>query len=584
MSSAATNFIIHHVEQNAMDVHFQLTEDDVDAIVRERGSNALSEPALFNIAILDHLLTADVTKADVMVASVARLNDDALRFLQAYLTAGLRRPQFLERFARKSTRVLPYLIAQADLDDVTRLQLVSDALANLAPGVKYFTDEASALFFADHYAEFPALVADAITPEAAARIAIVFAMAPLKLTALEPLTDTARREFVARSLFTINRANLLAALGNEADLALDSIRILDEGVYDYVLNDLDSYLASIEGHSATNGAANSFIAVISDVLERDADRLDEIVARASVASRVPDLMAAPVAAWPTLAKFDRFPATFTNVTQYILEIGTLDADLAVVLETAREISESSTAAEADKVQLALTILAARPLIHSTIRVPLVMSLELDEQLDVSAIKAENSPLFALLIENNLIADEAASYAHVAHLDWEWRAQLIRASRKFKTYMTPELVGDDLSLLLTSTKISKPVKLLTLDEATKYAVSADAAGRLALARFALANNRGLPVEVVEQLAGDRADATTVITLLQPHLDALDDTRLFAILRSQGGAYAQLAQVGRDRPVVPNTSSNRALLDSLMARGIVSTFDTKGSSFIVNKKHK
>lgn len=584
VSSAATNFIIHHVEQNAMDVDFELTDDDADAVVRERGANALSEPALFNINILDRLLRSDIDSADIMVTSIARLTEDGLGFLQAYLTAGKQKALFMERFVRKSSRVLPYLVTQAEVDDETRVQLVSDALACLAPGVKYLTGDAVTRFLREHYSELPVLASDSLSTPAAVRITIVFGMAGLKLADLRPLAAPARQAFVDRNLFTVNCTNLLAAVGDDADLALDSLHAIDESIYEYVLGNLNDYLVAVDGHSATNQAADGFVQVIEDVLQHDPDRLDDVIERASDYSQVSELSDAPEAALPALARFNRFPATFENVASYVHTVGSLDADLAERLKDARTITDVDDAEETDKRSLALDILAARPLIHSTIRVPLVLSLRLAEQLDADSIAAENSPLFALLVQNGLISDDVATYEHVATIEWQWREQLIDASRTFKSYMTPDLVGDDLSRLLTSTKVGKPIKLAILDDVVDYAEAADAAGRRELARFALVNKRGLPIEVVEQLAVDRADGGTVVTFLQPHLESLDDSRLFAVLRAIGGAYAQLTVVGHDKPKVANTDANRALLSSLQHRGIVSTFDNHGTLIAVNKRRK
>ncbi len=584
VSSAATNFIIHHVEQNAMDVDFELGDDDVDAVVRERGVNALSEPALFNINILDHLLSSDVESADIMVTSIARLDESGLRFLQAYLAAGKQRALFMERFGRKSSRVFTYLVKQAEVDDDTRLQLVSDALAHLAPGMKYFTDDAVTRFLREHYAELPALKSDSFAPDVAGRIAMVFGMAGIKLEDLRPLGAPVRQAFVDRNLFTVNQVNLLAALGGDADLALDSIRAIDQSVYEYLLASLTDYLNAIDGHSATNESVGGFVGVLEDVLEHGPGLLDDIIERASDESRVHVLADAPEPAFPALARFNRFPATFENVTEYVRAIESLDADLAQLLMDARVFTEVDGAEEAEKERLALMVLAARQLIHSTIRVPLVKSLNLADSLNVDLIAAENSPLFALLVQNGLIADDVASYEHVASVDWRWREQLIEASRAFKSYMTPGLVGEDLSGLLSSSRVGKPIKLAVLDEAAGYAEAADAAGRRELARFALANKRNLPIEVVEQLPADRTDAATVIALLQPHLNVLDDARLFVVLRELGGAYAQLAVVGRDKPKVANTVENRVLLASLQRREIVSSFDDHGTMITVNKKHK
>ncbi|GAA3871157.1 P-loop NTPase fold protein [Leifsonia kafniensis] len=585
VSSAATNFIIHHVEQNLMDVDFELSGADVDAVVRERGAAALSEHALYNIAILDHLLRTDVDKADVMVTSIARLGDDARRFLQAYLNAGTERSLFLARLVHKSARVLPYLVSQAELDDATRLQLVSDALANLARGVKYFTDDATTRYLAENYTVLPALTVDRITAQTAVSITIVFGMAGIKPAELGVLSDTARKAFVARNLYTITRPNLLAALGEEADLALDTIRSIDEDVYGYLLTDIAGYLVAVDGHAATNVGADGFISVIEDVLEHGPNHLDDVVARASDKSRVSNLSDTPEAAWPALARSNRFPATFNNIMSYVETVGLIDEDLANVLNEAGTIGEVTGAVETEKVQLALKILSSRAHINAATRVALVESLRLQDPIEAASVEPENGSLFAQLIRNGVVVDDAETYAHFApSTNWDTHEQAIQVSTKFKGYMTPELIGDDLSQLLVSTKVGKPVKLAVLDEAIDYADAGDAAGRRELARFALANRGGLPVEVIEQLAADRVDAGTVTSLLRPHLGALDDPRLFALLRTVGGAYAQLTFVGYDKPKISNTEANRKLLAELQSRGIVSTFDEHETRITVNKKYK
>lgn len=581
---AATNFIIHHVEQNLMDVDFQLSGEDVDAVVRERGTAALGEPALYNIAILDRLLQTDVETADIMVTSVARLGDSARDFLQAYLNAGQERARFLGRLVRKSTRVLPYLVSEAELDDATRLQLVSDALANLAHGTKYSTDDATARYLADHYTSLPALTKDAVDPKTAASIAILFLMAGIKIVDLSALTEAVRRAFVSRNGYVISKSNLLAALGKDADLALDSIHALDEKVYEYLLDNLEDYLKAVEGHSTTVESSDGFVAIIEDVLEHDADHLEDIIAGASKESRVLNLADAPESSWPLLARYGHVPATFGNIITYLGEGDSIDADLSELLKEARAITAVDNAAEADKVRLALAVLAASTHIHSTIRVPLVVSLKLSEALDATAIAPSNSMLFPLLLESHLIADDAGTYEHLGRVDWKWREELIRVSRQFKSFMTPELVGEDLASLLTSTSIGKAIKLKTLDEAADYASASDASGRGQLARFAVANGRGLPLDVVVQLPADRADTATALALLGPHLEVVDDSRLFTMLHAIGGAYAQLTHVGHDRPTIPDTAANRALLKSLEQRGIVTKADIEGASLRVSKRHK
>ena len=334
----------------------------------------------------------------------------------------------------------------------------------------------------------------------------------------------------------------------------------------------------------TNESAGAFIVTLEDVLKHDADRLDAVVSKASELSRVVGLADVAETAWPALARSTRFPATFDNVTRYIASVGQIDEDLAKVLQDSQQISDAAGAGEAEKVALALSILGAHRHLHSTVRVPLVGSLGLSEALDASSITAENGQLFALLVEHDLVPDDIDTYAHVARIDWQWREQLIAASGAFKEYVTPQLVGGDLAALLASSKINEQVRLAVLDEASAYSAAADAAGRRELARCAIANGRELPVDVVEQLPSARSNAATVIELLSPHLGAIEDNRLFAILNSLGGRYAQLTSVGYDRPKIDNKPADRALLESLERRGIVSKFDPNENPIVVYKKHK
>ncbi|NYD66376.1 hypothetical protein [Agromyces atrinae] len=461
---------------------------------------------------------------------------------------------------------------------------MSDTLANLAAGVKYFSDAATTRYLLEHYRDLPALISDKLDPEAAGRIRIVYGMASLKLPDLAPLTPTVRDSFVARNVYDITRQNLEAALGDAASLALDSIRASSDAVYGYMMENLGSYLAAVDGHANTNDSADTFTVTIEDVLKHDADRLDDVIAKASEASRISDLDDVPEAAWPALARSTRFPATFSNVTRYMTLVGSVDEDLARVLKLDGRIADADSASEEEKVALAESILASRPHLHSTVRVPLVASLGLDELLETSTIQAENGALFALLVKSNLVKDESDTYEHIENIDWQWREQFIAASSAFKNYMTPELVGDDLGNLLSSGNISKPIKLAVLDNASEYSQATDAAGRRELARFALANKRQLPLDVVEALPGARTSASTVIELLAPHLGEIDDARLFAILSALGTPYSQLTEVGRDQPKVSNTPSDQALLRSLHARGIVSTWDPHERPIVVNKRRK
>ena len=584
VSPAATNFIIHHVERDLMDEHFELAPDDVDAVVRERGKNALKESALYNIAILDRLLAIDINAADIMIRSLVGLGERQKRFLQAYLAAGDKRARFIERFTVFSSRVLTYLVSQTELDDASRLELVDIALASL-PDLKQRTDSAVPGYLSAHYAEFTVLTSDMTVPVQAERIGTLFADENITVPRLESLGLQVRSSFVARSLYEVTYENLVIAIDNRSTVALDVIRSTNTTVYDYVLGHLNTYLEAIDDASATINASEHFIAVIEDVLEQDKSCLDEVIKHADPDCQVVDLAEVSEGLWPVLAEHLRFSATFDNVSGYVEGLGAVDAHLAKVLAAAGEIAMVDSAEEEQKARLAIAILGARDQLSSAaLRAALVASLDMDNYLEIDEIEVEIGDLFALLLKHDIVADDAASYQYLSSADWPTRKAYIRESAKFKRYMTPELVQQDLAVLLRSDDIDSAVKGVILERATDYAEVAGPGGLNELARFATRHGSELPLDIVQKMAEVGVSAEQIVLLLNHHLTSISRDQLFTVLRTLGSDYLSLTEVGRTKPRVPNTPADRMLLERLKLEGIVSGYDGKGAQIKVRKKYK
>lgn len=583
VGSAATNFIIHHVERDLMDVHFELAPQDVDAVVRERGKSALKEPALYNIAILDRLLVTNSDAANVMIHSLADLGESQTRFLQAYLTTGDERARFVERFTAVSARALTYLVGQVDLDEASRLELVGVALAHLQLS-KQRVDSAVSSYLMAHYAEFTALRSDATATVQAEHISALFADAGITVPRLKPLGRQVRSSLVSRSLYEVTHENLAIAIDNAATVALDVIRSVSETVYDYVLGHLSAYLDAINGASATIDANEHFIDVIEDVLAQDAHCLVDVVERAAPDCEVADITEASEGAWPALAEHRRVPATFNNVSRYVETLGMVDAPLASLLTANAKITEVNAANKESRSVLAVAILAAADQLSAPLRAELVVSLSLGDHLDAEEIAAECGDLFALLLKHNIIADEAATYQHLAETDWPTRKAFIRESSKFFSYMSPELVEDDLAELLASDEISPAVKGVVAEQASEYADFTDPQGLRELARFAARSGCRLSPDVVQKMAQVKVPAHQIVVLLEPHLDLISRDQLFATLQALDGDYPDLTEVGRNKLRVSNTPADRALLERLKREGIVSTYDERNAMIEIHRRRK
>lgn len=584
VGSAATNFIIHHVERDLMDQHFELAPEDVDAVIRERGKIALKEPALYNIAILDRLLDKDIGAADIMIRSLVGLGERQASFLQAYLTAGNECPRLIERFTVASTQALTYLVSQADLDDSSRLALVNVALAHLTPS-KQRIDSAVSSYLSAHYAEFTALKSDATVPALAEHISVLFEDAGITVPSLEPLGRQARTSFVSRNLYEITYQNLAIAIDNPTTVALDVIMGQSETVYDYVLRHVSKYLEAIDGTFTTIDSNEHFLAVIEDVLSLDAPRLGDVIERAAPDCEVADLKEVSEGAWQALAEHKRFPATFSNVSRYFVVLGAVDAQLAKNLTAAAEITDTNTADEKSKTALAGAILAATDQLPSAvIRTKLVASLNLRYYLEVGEIALEGGDLFAQLLKHEIIADDAASYQHLAATDWSTRQGFIRESREFSSYMTPALVGPDLAELLKSDEIDLAIKDEIVKQATKYAEVARRQGLNELARFATHRGCELSPDVVQKMAQENVSAQQILLLLKPHLGVITRDQLFTILQALDGDYSKLTELGRSRLRVPDTLADRELLERLQREKTVSSYDVSKGMIEVNRKRK
>lgn len=402
------------------------------------------------------------------------------------------------------------------------------------------------------------------------------------LAALRGSPATAK---VSRNLYEITHENLAIAIDNSATVALDVIRARSKTVYGYVLKHLSTYLDAIDSVSATMDANEHFLTVIEDVLAQDASCLGVVIERAAPGCEIVDLEEVSEDAWPELAEHGRIPATFDNVSRYVEIRGKVDAELARLLTANDQIIETSTADAELKTALAVAILAATDdLPSAALRAKLVLSLGLDEHLSVDEVAAEAGDLFALLLRHNIIADEAASYEHLAETNWPTRKAFIRESRKFSSYMTPALVRADLAALLASDKIDLAIKSVVVENVTKYAEVAGPRGLSELARAATQSGREVSPEVLEKMAQGDVSAQLILLLLKPHLDVINRDQLFTILQALDGDYPELTEVGRKKLRVSNTPADRALLEHLKQEGTVSTYDERGEKIEVHRKRK
>jgi hypothetical protein len=268
VSADAKNFLIHNIHADIMDEHFQLSSEDVEAIILESGPAALAFSSAYNINIVDHLLQSQISEnADILFKSLASLGDDQTRFIQAYFYGGSEKRAFIEKLTEFSSDALCYLIEDLICDEHDRIDIVNTALSNLNADISYKTSETLGKFLADYYSKFEVLLSEELDQHKIEAIVNIFASLNIHVPDLCPLSRRAIKELSERSLFSINAANLAAAIGG-GNLSLDNIYDLSPKVYNYVLANMDKYLSEIDGSVEVIIEPSAFVSTLEDTLYR----------------------------------------------------------------------------------------------------------------------------------------------------------------------------------------------------------------------------------------------------------------------------------------------------------------------------
>ncbi len=580
---AATNFTIHHIKRNLMDEYFELSPADVAALIKGKPDDAMRESVYYNIHILDYLLRKDLSKADAMIRSFGVYKDEQLKMLQAYLDNGSRSEELIERLTKVSEGVTSYLVSTAKLDDSTRLKLVGVALSNFADDMDY--DEIDD-YLKDHYAELEVMTSDSTSKTQAKRIASWLEEGTFKAAELRLLGTNVQSAFIERGLFDINADNLKVISGDEEDLALDTIKDARPDAFTYLVLSLEEYLNTIQGLSPTVRRPDEYASAIGEVLGKaDLEHVQRMIANASPDCVIESLEDVPQEVWEPLAFEKRFLTTAENVDKYIEKVGFLDQSIATLLKANKTLSEIDGLDEEGKTALAAIILnASTTLPEADVRVDLVESLALDDWIPVGSIPLENGYLYALLLEEDQIEDDEASYKRLLGLDWSSREAYISKSRKFHEYMTPALVGTDLANLFESQRVSDVVKERVVDGVELYLSASGDAGLAEIGKYAESHNFDVPLTVVRRLARAGKHPEVVVPLLSTHLEDIDQGELFPILQYLGGNYAKLTVIGHASPKFADTQSNQELFEKLKTLGTVASVNSEGEYLRVHMKRK
>ncbi|MGW4018251.1 YobI family P-loop NTPase [Rhodococcus ruber] len=628
----AMSFIVHNVDTNCPDIDYPLTDEEIEAVLRETKQSFLSDVSAYNIAILDHLLQRTDPGADTILDSlITRAGDSEQEFLQAYLAVGTKAIDAIAKVAARWPAVFTQLIEKTDLDRGKRIDLVDTALAHASSDVDYELGESIREYFQDIYTSLPTLTE--LQPARAAshtefgsntsapvEIRIRNAVSAMTLAGfvcdnLRPLNPVALRVVIESDRYTLTAANLRTALGNPATLSLDRIRTLNAEVYNDIVKRPREYLQAVAddtishpqhktepddtdirsgtdmqalSHSDTGETMSrtpwtvenpdAFTDIVTDLADYPKEQASTLIALARPDCLIDDLSTVPNTTWEALAHCRRFPATLTNVDAHIKHQCGVDADLADILTFAGSVTiptggDDETVddeLEETKVRVAEAILGASEVISDpALRVTLVTSLDLTEWIPPASIRPEPGLLLGLLIGERICKDEPELFERFDATDWETLRYAISRSPNFTEFVTPELLNPGMTArLLENTDVRPDVKQAVLKRFNEFVPTDNQVVLSAAGRAALATNTRLSAGHITSIASGTRDADLVVHLLHQSQDTLSADQTLTALLTLPAPYSQLATSGAQLRF-PLDVHHTAVLNRLKADGRITT---------------
>ena len=590
ISASAMNFILKAVQPDLMDIEYHFghggnpSGGDIDSVLASEGPRLLGGRSVYNIEIFDHLLAKAPTKLDAPVRRLAASGATDTAFIDAYLTSGAHTSEFVQRLAAVWPTVFTHLLSE-NIDDTT-YQLLDDVLLGVRADTTYQVTPQQREAIQEALPHLAA-VSSAQESDRSVAIAMTFAQLGVRVLDLGAVADRLRSELVTRDLYPVTLSNLRAAVGDNARIALDDLKVASpDVVYRHVLENLDDYIASLASEESLHAVLNvaGFVGVLEDIGEVNPELIESVARAAAPECMIEELSDLSSKFWPAVARAKRIALSATNLVAYKTEIG-LDDAIAGELTAAEKIEVLDDGTPL--VPLATDLLNTESLEKET-KLALVASLKLESgAIAPPSLSSVARPLIPALVKSGEIIDGPDAFTCLGDDERPTKIGLMSASSNFANYMIDlDLSANDL-LDVTSPTVPTAVKQVLLDNLDRFGPSLGQRGASALAAWAASTNQAISAEDIVLLAtkGGPASAKSIVKLIGARSIAFDMATVRTALDALGAPYNQLASPGKDRPKVPSSDGLASLLAQLQKAGIVSKFqeNTKKRVFDVSKRH-
>lgn len=578
VSANAMNFIMKNIDSGVIDASFELTDNDVKSLILERPDIAGQKTA-YNISMVNYLLVNEAKRAGEVIDQLTQNGTKEQSFINTYLESGGNKSEFIAMLTGRWPNIFMHLVSPTmPLSDKDRVALVDLALRSMSSSIAYSTDATLKGFVEKNYKELDVLRSTKTTDNQAIEIAALFNHATIELDDISPLSQSVKSSVVGVEAYKINRTNILLALNDQKhSLSLNEIKATSDAVYHHILDDVPSYLKALEPTEKTITVADQFSAIMLEVLSADSKSLDTIVERSDTSCIVESLPKVSNDTWAILAKYRRFPVSFENVSAYISQIG-VDEAIASMLAEAGTISAVDGIEEAAKTAIVEKILPVGGRIPSAeLRASIVASLRLESFIADDLVPNEEGELIGWLIDKQIAADDAETFAHIDADDMDGLLFAISKSSEFKDFMsTTEITSLNVGRVLHSDIVPKAVKDVITKGFTDYTAGASKEVLESAAQYVADHDtiKLLPTTLT-RLAAEGVNTQLVIRLLQPYFKDITLADITPILTALGGGYTELTERSHKRPKFNKDDVHRELLACMTRLNTVSSTSDKGN---------
>ncbi|MBD7998653.1 YobI family P-loop NTPase [Oerskovia gallyi] len=579
------------IEPGVPDPGFKLKRRDVIQVLREQGAgkhdtaDLFSDVGVYNVSILDYLLTDRPGAARTVAHSLVRMGALEREFLDTYVAHGTAPQSLLAAIAPMWPGVVKYAAVSAPVDPTTRLGLL-DAVLGVVPGYEYDVDEGVGQVVEANYRGLRAIC----SPGSLARAEIVLRLVQASGAAIEllgSLDQHARSVAIRMGLYPVTEANLHTIVSG-GSIALDVLYERYGSSYWHCINRLTDYMTAYEASPTTPHTMTEphlFAKILTDASSRaDALTLSRLIDSASDDCRVPMLVpSVPATTWPLLAAANRTDTTFENVKGYLDAFGAIDASLGPLLAKHETITGAEDVPLADRLEVAVAILAAREEIpDSRSRVGLAASVN-PGAISATTIEPEGGLLVAQLIDAQLLVDDETAFSEELMVDWPTYEAAIIASENYATVVSVDILSVVQIPNLLRGAVSIDVKEAVVAELDEYLAGATQQQVQTVTRTLHEQGWKLGYTILEALRAAGADQREIINLAAQAGEVLDLRDLKELLLSMGDEYSKAATGGRGAPKFPDDQAHREVLERLVGATIRRVerkeFKTLGTKLVV-----